>query len=253
MFSIEYLHELRRVEIDDLSRHLAPSARILEIGAGTGFQARLLAARGFDVTAIEVPDSNYATSRVFPITDFDGRHIPFESQSFDIVFSSNVMEHVLDLPQLNREIRRVLRPDGYCIHALPTHGWRLWTTLSAFPTALQYVVDLSSKTPRAWLQMARRLAAPFVQRRHGERGNAVSELWLFRPHTWRRAFRADGFEIVWDQPLGLFYTGNMTLGRHLPFAARRTMAKVLGSACHVFKLKKRNDAHVVEGQIASDR
>ncbi len=241
MFSIEFLHQVRRAEIDGLIGHFTPGARILEIGAGTGFQATLLAERGFDVTAIEVSDSNYKPSRLFPIADFDGRHIPCETDSFDVVFSSNVMEHVVDLSQLNREILRVLRPGGYCIHAMPTHGWRLWTTLSSFPTALQYAVDLAAKHSGAW-PIFRSLASPFVQRRHGERGNIVTELWLFHPRRWRRAFRADGFEVVWDEPMGLFYTGNATLGPHLSLEARRVLAKALGSACHVFKLKKRRDA-----------
>ena len=93
----------------------------------------------------KIPDSNYAQARVFPIIDYDGRHIPFDDASFDIVFSSNVMEHICDLHQTNREIQRVLRPDGYCVHVMPTHIWRFWTTLSAFPTAFQYAGALKSQ------------------------------------------------------------------------------------------------------------
>jgi ubiquinone/menaquinone biosynthesis C-methylase UbiE len=74
---------------------------------------------------------------LFRITDFDGRNAPFHDASFDIVFSSNVLEHVPDLVHMHSEIQRVLTPNGYAVHVLPTHSWRLWTTLSAFPTAVQ--------------------------------------------------------------------------------------------------------------------
>ena len=270
MFSIEHLHALRTAEIEKIITFFRPGARVLEVGAGTGHQALDLSERGIDITAIEVPDSNYAQARVFPIIDYDGHHIPFDDDSFDIVFSSNVMEHICDLHQTNREIQRVLRSDGYCVHVIPTHIWRFWTTLSAFPTAFQYAGALKSqllprKIPKrdvvygklglrlayalidvlreirrlagVWLRVARHLAAPFFQRPHGERGNIISELWLFHPNWWRRAFREDGFEIVRDEPMGLFYTGNMTFGASLSLARREALANVLGSACHLYQMQ----------------
>jgi SAM-dependent methyltransferase len=251
VFSIEHLHALRTAELDKIVTFFRPGARVLEIGAGTGHQALDLFRRGIDITAIEIPDSNYAQARLFSIIDYDGSHIPFEDASFDIVFSSNVMEHIRDLHQTNREIQRVLRPDGYCVHVMPTHSWRFWTTLTAFPTAFQHVGALKSQLlPRgipgrgkirsftsAGLQVARHLAAPFFQRRHGARGNIISELWLFHPSWWRRAFREDGFEVITDEPMGLFYTGHMTLGPGLSLARRERLAKVLGSACHLFKVQ----------------
>ena len=155
---------------------------------------------------------------------------------------------------------------------MPTHSWRFWTTLSAFPTAFQSagalksqllprgipkrdvvygklgllrliayaLIDVSREIRRlagVWLKVAHHLGAPFLQRRHGARGNIISELWLFHPRWWRRAFREDGFEIIKDEPMGLFYTGHMTLGPGLSLARRERLAKVLGSACHLFKVQ----------------
>lgn len=250
MFSLEFLQLTRDLEIDKVVTFFRAGARILEIGAGTGQQAQKLAERGFEVTAVEVPDSNYAQARVFPVIEYDGRSLPFDNASFDIVFSSNVLEHVLDLRQINSEIRRVLKPGGYAIHVLPTHNWRFWTTLSAFPDALLYAATLRSRLlPRspsvaavrqslaAWWGVAKHLSRPFRQRRHGERGNIVSETWLFHPSWWRRAFRADGFESVHDCPMGLFYTGNMLLGTRLSMARRARLGATLGSACHLFEVR----------------
>jgi SAM-dependent methyltransferase len=250
MFTIPHLNTLRKAEIDRIVTFFEPQARVLEIGAGTGEQALELKRRGVDVIAIELADSNYALNRQFPIIDYDGKHIPLPDASVDIVFSSNVLEHVPNLSQMHAEIRRVLKPSGYCIHVLPTHSWRLWTTLSSYPDAIVYFfATLPQLLPRAlpgrtelrrlalvWYQSARYVAGRLLQRRHGERGNIISELWLFHPEWWRRNFRENGFTIVHDAPMGLFYTGNMHLGPRLSLAERERLAGVFGSACHLFKV-----------------
>lgn len=56
---------------------------------------------------------------------------------------------------------------------------------------------------------------------------------------WRRNFRENGFEIVNYEPMGLFYTGNMTFNNRLPLQKRAMLAKWLGSACHLFEIRLR--------------
>lgn len=228
-----------------------PGAQILEIGAGTGQQALELQRRGFDVTAIEIPDSNYAANRVYPIVDYDGRHIPLPTGRFDVVFSSNVLEHVPDLKQMHAEIRRVLKPSGICIHVLPTHAWRFWTTLAAYPDAILFLMSSApdllpkealhrsevNRLTNKWYQTIRSFVGRCLPRRHGERGNTLSELWLFHPRWWRRNFEENGFTVIDDQPSGLFYTGHMVLGARLSLTQRERLAPMLGSACQIFRLK----------------
>jgi len=249
VFNVEFLARLRAVEIERIAAHFPPGARVLEIGAGTGQQAIALRERGFQVDAIEVPDSNYKHHQVFPITPYDGTHIPFADGSFDVVFSSNVLEHVRDLPALEAEIQRVLRPDGICVHVMPTHVWRFWHTLAAFPAGVQEALALT-RGPRpaglarraaqalvTGIKMLGKVLYPFVQRRHGERGVMVSELWLFHPAAWRRHFKKHGFEIVRDEPLGIFNTGYFVFGSRWSFEKRTRLARRLGSASHLFKLR----------------
>ena len=248
MFSVDLLNRIRAAEIESIVAHFPAGARVLEIGAGTGRQALEVRRLGYAVEAIEIPDSNYNQDRLFPITDYDGRHIPFPDASFDVVFSSNVLEHVRDLDQLEGEIKRVLRPGGICVHVLPTHRWRFWTTLSAFPAAFQKVAAMRAELRpsrgvgaffAALGRALRTLFSPFFPSRHGETGNALSELWLFHPRRWRRHFRAAGFEIVRDDPMGLHYTGHLVLGDRRSLGQRRLMANRYGSACHLFELRVR--------------
>lgn len=241
MLSIEHLNALRAYEIEQVIQRLPRGARVLEIGAGTGRQTLELERRGFDVEAVEVADSNYTPNRLCRITEYDGQHLPFADRTFEAVFSSNVLEHVADLAQMHREIRRVLRPDGTCIHVLPTHAWRTWSTLARAPETLQ---QLRAQSPGSilrwradtWWKAARVVASTFNVRRHGERGNALTETIYFHPRWWRRNFRAHGFVVRHDEPMGLFYTGCMVLGAQCTIETRRRLARVLGSACHLYEL-----------------
>jgi SAM-dependent methyltransferase len=245
-----HINVLRLAELDLVAPFFPPGSGILEIGAGSGEQAVELARRGFRVSAVEVAGSVYAEVRAFPILDYDGSTLPFPDATFDVVFSSNVLEHVPDLSSMHSEIRRVLKPSGHCVHVLPTHMWRFWTTLAAFPAALvslwaavrglvaSAATDGSEvrKPGYGWRHAAAMMIAAFWQPRHGERGNVLTELWFFHPRWWRKNFDQSGLGLIRDQEVGLFYTGHQLLGPRLSVARRRQLARWLGSACHVYQL-----------------
>lgn len=253
-----HIDALRRAELELVAPFFPPGSSILEIGAGSGQQALDLTRLGFRVSAVEVAGSVYAHTRVFPILDYDGSTLPFPDATFDVVFSSNVLEHVVDLSSMHREIRRVLKPDGSCVHVVPTHLWRFWTTLAAFPAAFVsiwaavrcLVASTNAKEGEclgpayAWRHAAAMTIAAVWQPRHGERGNVLTEPWFFHPRWWRKNFRASGFDLVHDQAVGLFYTGHSVLGPRLSIGWRKQLARRLGSACRVYQLGSRGQASV---------
>jgi ubiquinone/menaquinone biosynthesis C-methylase UbiE len=247
MFSVEHLNRLRLAELEVVRRFLPPQARILEIGAGTGRQGMELRKFGYDVAMIEIESSDYLSNRLCEITNYNGRDIPFGDAAFDVVFSSNVLEHVPELSYLHREISRVLKRDGYAIHVVPTHFWRFWSIFTVLPAAVQRVHALRNQFllksfSKAEMQRVigvvamtgRHLAGAFIQRRHGERGNVLSELRLFHPSWWRKNFKSNGYLITHEQPIGLFYTGSMALGEKLRIEQRKRLASAFGSACELF-------------------
>lgn len=221
--------------------------RLLEVGAGTGFQAKVLAEAGFEVSAIELASSPYRDERVFPVLDYDGVNLPFEDESFDIVFSSNVLEHVPHIDTFLVELHRVLAPQGICVHVLPTTGWRFWSTLSHYPWVLKRIWMLMSgrriidakgsrrpKLPRS----ASSWAGTLFPARHGEHGNAFTEAFHFSAATWRRRFKNGGFIVLSERPAGLFYTNAALFGGALPLGTRERLARGLGSACRIYVLRK---------------
>jgi SAM-dependent methyltransferase len=52
-------------------------------------------------------------------THFDGRQIPFQSETFDAILCTEVLEHVLDYQTLVNEMHRVLRPGGIILVTVP--------------------------------------------------------------------------------------------------------------------------------------
>jgi ubiquinone/menaquinone biosynthesis C-methylase UbiE len=238
LFSVDFVNKLRSVEVEKVAELLPAGARVLEIGAGTGRQARDLQARGFTVTAIEVPGSIYAGHRVYPIKDYDGRTLPFADRSFDAVFSSNVLEHVADLKKMHSEIARVLKINGCAVHVMPTHTWRFWTLLTSVPSGFQRAFSFGWKP----VAILRALASGFLQKRHGERGNAISEIYYFHPFWWLKNFKQSGFVVTQHEPAGVFYTGNLLFGPRWSIEQRAKIARRLGSPCHIFKVEPRLDS-----------
>jgi SAM-dependent methyltransferase len=245
MADLLYLNTLRQREIEHLLPLLPGGARVLEFGAGTGQQARFLRDRGFDVVAIDLASSNYAKERLFPVQDYDGEHIPIEDKSIDVIFSSNVLEHVENPGAVFAEFRRIQRSGGFGLHVVPTPAWRLWTFATGLAKSLQAIATLPIELVRApkgqkrsdvFYRGVRKAASGFVPRGHGTSIEGLSELWTFSRTAWRRKFRKYGFEVIEDHPMGLFYTGTPLLGSGISLATRSRLSRLLGSGAHMYKV-----------------
>ena len=92
-----------------------------------------MAKSGCVVTSIDLAARQRSDRQYFPVIDYDGEQLPFSENSFDVVYSSNVLEHVERLEVTLAEIQRVLRKHGIAIHVLPTPTWRIWTSLTHYP------------------------------------------------------------------------------------------------------------------------
>lgn len=98
--------------------------KVLEVGAGDGSILKLLADQNFapEYHAVEISASGVQHILARGINDllsvqlFDGYHLPFEDNSFDLAILSHVLEHVEHERLLLREIKRVAR---HCIIEVP--------------------------------------------------------------------------------------------------------------------------------------
>lgn len=108
-------------------RHLAAGNRVLDLGAGEGYFSSMVGAylerAGIDPAAVlsacdVVPDQfRYQGVRCQPIGA--GGRLPWDDQTFDLVCSLEVIEHVEDQFGFLREAARVLKPGGTVIISTP--------------------------------------------------------------------------------------------------------------------------------------
>lgn len=95
------------------------TATVLDVGASHLHIARQIAASGARVIAIDVDRSALekgAAHGGVPVAAIaaSGLALPFRDECFDLVVCNHIYEHVADPSLLLQEIRRVLRPGGYC-------------------------------------------------------------------------------------------------------------------------------------------
>ncbi|HEX4853468.1 class I SAM-dependent methyltransferase [Arenimonas sp.] len=261
--SIDYLHGIRDFELDVAIRDFPSQAtggkevRVLDLGAGTGRQAARLQQYGYSVIAVDMPSSAYANARIFPVQDYDGKNIPVEAQALDVVFSSNVLEHVADLDVLLAETRRVLSRNGVAVHVLPTPAWRIWTTLTHFPwlvkRSISTVLGLRRTSATGPAEYSRGgFWADLFPRRHGERGNAITEAWYFSSRWWSKAFARAGFVVLATRPAGIFYTGSLLFGPRLRTDFRQWVSRFLGSSCRIYVLRPAGPAKNLSSSANSE-
>jgi ubiquinone/menaquinone biosynthesis C-methylase UbiE len=109
---------------------------VLEIGCGVGFNSALISLISDRIVATELmtQDLNIQSKGIEPARMMLDRlklnncisigsraeELPFADSTFDVVFSSYVLEHLKMREDSLREMRRVLKPNGIIIATVPT-------------------------------------------------------------------------------------------------------------------------------------
>jgi SAM-dependent methyltransferase len=102
---------------------LRPADRVLDLGCGAGrFLATLENAVGVEIAeqAAERARKNVPGADV-RLLEPDGS-LPLGHGEIDLVWCSEVLEHIPDVAHALLEIRRVLKPDGRVLITVPYHG-----------------------------------------------------------------------------------------------------------------------------------
>ena len=101
--------------------------RVLDLGCGDGSFTATLAPNVADVLGAEVAEAAVRRARrrhpalAFELVPLDGP-LPFADGAFDLVWSTEVIEHVADTARWLSEVRRVLAPAGRLLLTTPNHG-----------------------------------------------------------------------------------------------------------------------------------
>jgi SAM-dependent methyltransferase len=96
--------------------------RILDVGAGDGALAQKLALCEAEVTALDFEPCNVPVSKVKCVYhDLNQATLPFETASFDILVSTEVLEHLRAPFCVLTEMVRVLKPGGMFVLTIPNY------------------------------------------------------------------------------------------------------------------------------------
>jgi len=125
-------HEYILPAVLNLVRARVSRGKILDFGCGNGFLANELGKLDFDVSGADVSVSGIEMARAaFPSVkfcvadlesdDLDLKFFPLET--FDILVSTEVVEHVFKPRHFARNAFRLLRPGGSFIVTTPYHGY----------------------------------------------------------------------------------------------------------------------------------
>ena len=120
-----------------IERHLRPGSQLLDAGCGRYLRFCHEFAGTADVVGVDLEESfeTHNERRPFAVRGDIGA-LPFPSESFDMVISRSVVEHLTNPAQVFREFFRVLRPGGKIVIITPNK--------------YDYVSIIAAITPYRW-------------------------------------------------------------------------------------------------------
>lgn len=138
---LQYLRKSQNTAVDKVNSkpaervcHLDKNMNFLDLGCGKGElrsqvpQLMKVSYFGLDIEKSPEVDARILSSPSF--YTYDGIHIPFPDNYFDIIFSKQVFEHVRYPEQLLSDINRVLKHDGLFIGSVsylePYHSYSIF-------------------------------------------------------------------------------------------------------------------------------
>lgn len=173
--------------------------KVLDIGCGDGVLSYLFAKAGAHVTGIDNEEYGLKFAREnldraskneklhYTFVNGSAYELPFESESFDIVVSCEVIEHVREPERLVSEASRVLRKGGRFVVTTPHR-------LTEFPVDPHHVVEYFPGELTSLLEMS--LSDVVVKQTH-------HLLWY--------ALYTYSFTLFGNRPVGKWFINGLTL------------------------------------------
>ena len=118
----------RDSEWESIADFITPNSAFLDVGCGTGYSMiKAKSQKNCIVSGIDPNPGQHGVGRYSAELNLSpyikqgfSEEIPFEDHSFDVVYSSHVLEHVNDEKKTLQEIKRVMKNDGILIIGMPT-------------------------------------------------------------------------------------------------------------------------------------
>ena len=135
-----YQERIRDLEWNAIKPYLKKRVSFLDVGCGAGFSLmKAYTELDCEVQGIDPEPGAHGVGRFTeglwkerPIIQGSAEDLPFADGSFDVVYSSHVLEHVNSEEHALQEMKRVLKPDGILIIGMPTSAMSFVALFSAW-------------------------------------------------------------------------------------------------------------------------
>lgn len=122
---LHFMNPIRGNFILDLFKEygISKAHKIIEIGCGGGILSEYIAKQEFHVTGVDISESAIETAKTHALLNNveveyqigNTYQLNFPDNIFDVVMSSDFLEHVEDLDKAISEMSRILKPEGLFI------------------------------------------------------------------------------------------------------------------------------------------
>jgi ubiquinone/menaquinone biosynthesis C-methylase UbiE len=123
-YSVDFLLWLTSKTKKELAKFIIKNGMILDVGGGTGLMAQFLPKfvdkRNYYNLDVSIEMLKYSQYQNIVAA---AEYLPFSSETFDYVVSSEALEHVNNKLETLTECYRVLKPEGLFLLSTPRAGW----------------------------------------------------------------------------------------------------------------------------------
>ena len=93
--------------------------KALDVGCRDGYWSEKLMKKGYDVESIDV-DPRYSPAKKIDVNE----GFPYKNESFNLIWCSEVLEHLKDPEQVLIQMSKLLKKDGIIVATVPnSHFW----------------------------------------------------------------------------------------------------------------------------------
>ena len=254
----EYIHDIRTKSIEQIKPYIEKgNVRLgLEVGAGDGFQSRLLVNYLEKLVVTEyskerleqIPDEKIE----YYICDAENLDDKLAFSSFDMIFSSHLLEHLPHAERFIQSCHRLIAEDGLIIHVVPSNWYAFFRLLFWYPAIIirfkkkrrrkksfnlmskpESIADNNQKMEH---KTRIKLFEYLFPRPHGISNNILGEYFSMRRKAWTKLFKENGLGVI------TIMNGSCFSGYGFGYEKSKKLLSRLGIACeYIFILQRKSN------------
>lgn len=225
--------------------------KVLEIGGRDGHQAKFISEKGYKVTSIDI---NPLYPQFYPVQKGNINNLDFDENSFDIIYSSNMLQEIEIIKDAFTEMKRVLKKDGVIIHIVPSSWWSIITNFWHYCLIPKYLIK-SNKFQKIFhlktkienqkkdddgkkMKSSKKNLKQLFFHPLGANTSFIHEIFYFSNFYWKKLFSKNDFEIKNKKNCPYFYSA-YSIFRFKFLKLRKYLAEIGFTSCYCYVMIKK--------------